>query len=214
MKGAILLFGGTEGSRNTQAKEFIKSHVVDTLEIVPLEDKKSIGIEQVRQAQSFLSKRPLSSEVKSIFIPHAEILTVDAQNALLKTLEEPPIYGVIILATKNEENLLPTVISRCQRISCGKNQSREEQGSNLTGIDMVKKMSVDEIFSWAQETAKEEKPDVINMLESWVRTLRVNLNKEKAGNIEKILEVIGSLEKTNVNVRLALEYLVLGIKQE
>ncbi|MGN0160176.1 MAG: DNA polymerase III subunit delta' [Lachnospiraceae bacterium] len=74
----------------------------------------SIGVEDVRlQVNSDILIKPYSSRYKIYIIDEAEKLTVQAQNALLKTIEEPPAYGVIILLTTNADGLLPTILSRC-----------------------------------------------------------------------------------------------------
>ena len=57
--------------------------------------------------------KPYSSPYKVYIIPEADLLTVQAQNALLKTIEEPPEYAVILLLTENADSLLPTIRSRC-----------------------------------------------------------------------------------------------------
>ena len=57
--------------------------------------------------------KPYSSPHKVYIIPDAEMMTVQAQNALLKTIEEPPEYAVIMLLTSNVNALLPTILSRC-----------------------------------------------------------------------------------------------------
>ena len=57
--------------------------------------------------------KPYSSPYKIYIINEGEKMTVQAQNALLKTLEEPPAYGVILILTTNVEALLPTIVSRC-----------------------------------------------------------------------------------------------------
>ncbi|MCR4807922.1 MAG: DNA polymerase III subunit [Lachnospiraceae bacterium] len=73
----------------------------------------TIGVEDVRKGiVSDVFIRPYSSKWKIYFINDAEKLSVQAQNALLKTLEEPPDYVVIILLTSNISALLPTIISR------------------------------------------------------------------------------------------------------
>ena len=60
--------------------------------------------------------RPYYSKYKIYIIPDAELLNVQAQNALLKTIEEPPEYVVIMLLVKNADVLLPTILSRCVRL--------------------------------------------------------------------------------------------------
>lgn len=74
----------------------------------------SIGVEDVRlQVNSDILIKPYSSRYKVYIIDEAEKLTVQAQNALLKTIEEPPAYGIIILLTTNADSFLPTILSRC-----------------------------------------------------------------------------------------------------
>ena len=57
--------------------------------------------------------RPYSSPWKIYIVDEAEKMTVQAQNALLKTIEEPPAYGIVLLLTENSEAFLPTILSRC-----------------------------------------------------------------------------------------------------
>lgn len=74
----------------------------------------SIGVEDIReQLVGDIQIKPYSSKYKIYIIDEAEKLTVAAQNALLKTIEEPPAYGIIILLTTNAEIFLQTIISRC-----------------------------------------------------------------------------------------------------
>lgn len=82
-----------------------------------LEDrKKVITIEQVENMQSNASLPPYEGKYKVFIFEDADKLSHDAANRLLKTLEEPMPQVVIILVTSRESDLLPTVISRCQRI--------------------------------------------------------------------------------------------------
>lgn len=74
----------------------------------------SIGVEDIRtQINSDVAIKPYSSQRKIYIINEGEKMTVQAQNALLKTLEEPPEYTVIMILTTNVEALLPTILSRC-----------------------------------------------------------------------------------------------------
>lgn len=77
-------------------------------------EKASIGVDDVRiQINNDIQVKPYSSPYKIYIIDEAEKLTEAAQNALLKTIEEPPGYAVIILLTNNLNALLPTILSRC-----------------------------------------------------------------------------------------------------
>lgn len=74
----------------------------------------SIGVEDIRlQLNNDIQIKPYSSPRKVYIIGEGEKMTVQAQNALLKTLEEPPSYAVIIILTTNADAFLPTILSRC-----------------------------------------------------------------------------------------------------
>lgn len=74
----------------------------------------SIGVEDIReQLCGDIQIRPYASPYKIYIVDEAEKMTIQAQNALLKTIEEPPSYGVILLLTTNSEAFLPTILSRC-----------------------------------------------------------------------------------------------------
>lgn len=78
------------------------------------EKSTSIGVEDIRdQVVGDMQIKPYSSLRKIYIIDEAEKMTIQAQNTLLKTMEEPPAYGVIILLTTNAEAFLPTILSRC-----------------------------------------------------------------------------------------------------
>ncbi len=77
-------------------------------------EKRDIKINTIRLVEIFLRTRPLSAPYKIIIIESAEKMNLEAANALLKSLEEPPSYGIFILITDNLTNLLPTIISRSQ----------------------------------------------------------------------------------------------------
>ena len=74
----------------------------------------SISVDDVRQqVNGDIMIKPYSSPYKIYIIPEADLMTVQAQNAILKTIEEPPEYAVIFLLTENADSLLPTIRSRC-----------------------------------------------------------------------------------------------------
>lgn len=77
-------------------------------------EKASIGVDDIRdQLINDITIKPYSSSHKIYIVPDANKMTEQAQNALLKTIEEPPEYAVIILITENAQNLLQTIQSRC-----------------------------------------------------------------------------------------------------
>ncbi|MGM0370042.1 MAG: DNA polymerase III subunit delta' [Bacillota bacterium] len=86
----------------------------DIKEVMP--DETSIKIDQIRELQQEIMYKPYESDKKIYIIHQAEDMTLSAANCLLKTLEEPPSYAIIILLTNNLNKLLSTTVSRCQLI--------------------------------------------------------------------------------------------------
>lgn len=77
----------------------------------------SIGVDDIReQINDTIMVRPYNGYHKIYIVDEAEKMTVQAQNALLKTIEEPPSYAVIMLLTTNQEAFLPTILSRCVQL--------------------------------------------------------------------------------------------------
>ncbi len=73
-----------------------------------------ISVDEIReQVVQTMEIRPYSGNYKIYIINDAQLMNAQAQNALLKTIEEPPAYGIVILITNSLEKLLPTIISRC-----------------------------------------------------------------------------------------------------
>ncbi len=79
-------------------------------------DRKSIGVAPIRALTDDAAVKPFASPRKVYIIREGDLLTEAAQNALLKTLEEPPEYAVFIIITTNRDIFLPTVLSRAQLI--------------------------------------------------------------------------------------------------
>lgn len=140
-KGNILhsyMFFGTEGiGKKIFALEFAKMILCENQKNSPCEkcksciefnsnnnpdfffiepDGNSIKINQIRNMQKGILEKPIISSKKVYIINNAETMTKEAQNSLLKTLEEPQEYVVIILIVSDENSMLPTIKSRCTKI--------------------------------------------------------------------------------------------------
>lgn len=83
---------------------------------IGLDSKTEIGIDDIRGLQRLANLPPYEGKCKVFIIDEAEYLSTEAANSLLKILEEPPQRVVWLLLASEEERLLPTVISRCQRL--------------------------------------------------------------------------------------------------
>ena len=96
--------------------QFLAGDNPDFLSLVPEKGKKQIGVDPVRETIKWLSIRPYAARRRVVAIPQANLMTPQAQNALLKTLETPPGDDAIILTSDRQEDMLPTIISRCRVI--------------------------------------------------------------------------------------------------
>ena len=103
--------------------------------IIDSEDNKSIKIGQIRLLQEQIAEKPIVSSRKVYIINNSDLMTVEAQNCLLKTLEEPPEYATIILILSNENKLLNTIKSRCTKISF----------KNLSNTDLINYANINDI---------------------------------------------------------------------
>ena len=93
--------------------------------IIEPEENSTIKIEQIRQMQKKVLEKPIVSDKKVYIIKDADYMTKEAQNCLLKTLEEPPVYVTIILVGSNESMFLNTIRSRCMKIQFQKIEDEE-----------------------------------------------------------------------------------------
>lgn len=106
--------GGIEPCNECHSCKQALSHNQPDIVYISHEKPNSIGVEDIRgQINNDIGIKPYSSPRKIYIMNEGEKMTPQAQNALLKTLEEPPEYAVIFILTDNVEALLPTIISRC-----------------------------------------------------------------------------------------------------
>jgi len=107
LKGGI-----TPCNECTSCRAFDSLNHPDVFFITP--SKRSLGVDQVRDnIQKDVETKPYKYKYKIYIVENADKMTIQAQNALLKTIEEPPPYGIIILISTNIKQFLPTIISRC-----------------------------------------------------------------------------------------------------
>jgi len=111
------LIVGPSNQRRIQTEILAKSLEIDLKKVSPdifiiAPQNQSISINQVRDLKRHIFEKPVSSKYKFVIIEDAQKLTHEAQNALLKILEEPPESAIIVLEAKNEQAFLPTILSR------------------------------------------------------------------------------------------------------
>jgi DNA polymerase-3 subunit gamma/tau len=110
-----LLFCGSRGTgKTTTARLFARALGTTDLDLYEMDAASNRGIDDVRELREAVHTVPYESTYKVYIIDEVHMLTKEAFNALLKTLEEPPAHVVFILATTEEDKLPATIVSRCQ----------------------------------------------------------------------------------------------------
>lgn len=140
-----------EWIRKTLNAHAVSSH--DTVTVVP--DPISIGIETVRALIGRLVIHPVAGARHAVIIRQAHAVTPEAQNAFLKTLEEPPGDALIILETGSPDSLLPTVLSRCHLVRlAARIASNDDLLSCFKTLEQLTKSSVGERLQKIDALAK------------------------------------------------------------
>lgn len=169
-------------------------------------DGNSIKIAQIRNLQSDIVIRP-HKDYKIYIINNAEKMTVEAQNALLKTLEEPPDYAIIILVTNNKESLLETIKSRCDIIKFSPIPMEDLKKYLIdTGIEEERAQLLATFSRGSIENALSlsQSAEFSVMREDIQQYIQVMLDK----NIVEILNIPNNMEKYRGNIISLLDIMI------
>ena len=157
----------------------------------PTGGKESIGIDFAKKINNFLYQKPVLSQKRTAIIKDADSLTPEAQNALLKTVEDSPQDALLIFIAKDENSLLSPLMSRLQRIY-------------FPRIVLSKKIDSQILKAGLEEIIENDKID------EYFEALIANLRKDPVKNIDKLREAIKRLvaiKRFNTNKKLQLRCL-------
>ena len=119
-----------------------------SLDVLEIDGASNRGIDEIRELRDTVKYAPASSRYKIYIIDEVHMLTKEAFNALLKTLEEPPAHAKFMFATTEPEKVLPTILSRCQRFDLRKIPTREIV-QHLAHISKLEGVNADEAALYA-----------------------------------------------------------------
>jgi len=219
---AFLFCGQEKLGKKQLAIDFAEYLIGDISETNPdfilLEaEKKEIQIDQIRNLVQKLSFKPYVSDYKVAIVNKAHLMTREAQNCFLKFLEEPTEKTILILVTEYPSILLPTIISRVQKIRfySGKNLEIEESKEILFDLDKLIKSDLAYRFQYAKKIT-DKNPNLKEILDTWLRYFRKKLlsNPDAKGLSSFIREIQSTqllLSTTNTNPKLALEILLMKL---
>lgn len=197
----------------------IKQNKVSKFDIEQIEPEQALGIEDIRNIQKKVFLKPFRGEKKAVIINVATGVSDEAQNAMLKLLEEPPASTLIFLVTKSAYVFLPTILSRCKLIELDKGIAPkiDKQYSNI--LKNLRMSNVEYQLKLAQDISK-DKNEAIAWLEEVILAARDEMmknleNKQESLTLRKLIHKLElthyDLKTTNANLRLALENLFLNI---
>lgn len=156
------------------------------LDMVEIDAASNRGIDEIRQLKEKINYQPVKGRKKIYIIDEVHMLTKEAFNALLKTLEEPPEHVIFILATTEADKILPTIISRCQRYDF-KTLSLNDMKEQLRFIGKNEGVDIpDEVLELIYESSGGSVRDAVSILE---RIMVTCLGEEIT--LEKSEEVLG-----------------------
>ncbi len=177
------LFAGSKGIGKTSiARIFAREIDVKDVDLYELDAASNRGIDDVRAMREAVQTVPVSSPYKVYIIDEAHMLTKEAFNALLKTLEEPPAHIIFILATTEMEKLPDTIISRCQVYKFRK-----------PGKKILQKAVID--------VAKKEGVDISPEIAHLIASAGGGAFRDTLGVLEKVLVSVGKKKITSENVK-------------
>ena len=204
MQPKIIVSKNREERDNEIWKILQDSQITQTNPDLFILEEEKIGISQIKQVINHLSTKPFGKTQKSAVILDASNITSDAQNALLKTLEEPPEKAVILIGVDSENKLLPTVLSRCLVVNP---ESGIKNPESSFDIDKLLRSTTEERFEIIEKTADKEK-----FLEDLTESYREKVLKgeENGEFLEELLQA-QIWKESNVNIRTILEYLMLKL---
>lgn len=194
-----------------QCSSCIKFNSENNPDFVLLEpDGSSIKISQIRELQENVYKKPIISNKKVFIIDDSEKMTEEAQNSLLKTLEEPPEYIIIILITSNENKLLNTIKSRCIKINF-ENIDTKDMLEYISREQIMEKPSASLLTMCNGSIGKlikiKQNLEEYNIVEQDIK----NLINGKIQNIVKMLNQFDILYKSKEIIMDLLDYMTVII---
>lgn len=150
------------------------------------EQSESIKTEQIKELTKSVLEKPIESYKKIYIINNSENMTKEAQNSLLKTLEEPPEYIVILLITSNENMLLNTIKSRCMKL-------------------MFQPLSNNEIIEYFKRNNEQIDEGMLDIFEGSI---------EKALEVKDKKEIYEKINNEFKNIEEKSEIQILSLKEE
>ena len=215
---SFLITAKDKNKASSYISEFLKEKEIYPIDVNQQVYEKAMGIEDVRSIQKKILLKPFRGKTKAVVLEAYEDITAEAQNALLKVLEEPPNNTIIIISVSKKELLLATVLSRCKIIELKDSNltlSHDENTQYLSILLSLSEKGIGYKLKLAQDIAKNKDESLLwlEKMSVFVRQKLIeNCNDPKYSNLLRLIqETHKNIKSTNVNKRVALENLFLNL---
>jgi len=181
--------------------------------IIGLEKNKTkIAIEEIRKAKEWAYIKPYQQDKKILIIENGEKLSTEAQNSMLKTLEEPPEYLLIFIITNSTDSLLDTVKSRCNIIK-KENKIQTENNFDLT-LNSIYNKDLSESLDAIEKLIGDDdsRLNIVNFVKSLQIELSKNVSNFPISTFNVLNQTQTDLESTNISPKMSLYKLILDLK--
>jgi DNA polymerase III delta prime subunit len=206
---SFILVADDQTQTDEQWQKLCLEYKIAPVDRAILASEQALGIEDIRQIQRTIFLSPAGGNTKGILVRNSQSLTLPAQNAFLKLLEEPPAHALIVLQTPNSDLLLPTILSRCFVI-----ESQPSKNPQPPQPFTQESLTEKEAMELAGEKGK-TKEEALSFLASYIMARREKMketgNREEASAIRSLQKAHTIISTTNVSPRLVLENTLLNL---
>ena len=197
---------------NKTLRSHLGSGVLNHPDVLYFSADSKLGIAEARKIKEHFSLKPYSAKGRAVVMENASNLTIEAQNALLKTLEEPPAEAILILGAPSDVKFLPTILSRCEivRLKHTNSERSKYQSKYAEDIGRLITSSKEERFEYVEKLKDRQE-----FLKALVLYFHQNLVSQaphmSSGEANFLKELLTAEQwaEANVNIRAILEYLML-----
>ena len=221
----FLLVGSDKEAKDLEIDRIRKRLAVSSWNTEIISPAPTIGIDEIRRIKHILTLKPYGGLNRLIIIYEIDKATVEAQNALLKILEEPPVTTSLVLTTKNHHLLLPTITSRCQVIRIGKYmvKVRDFSGIEETFLKFYKSSPGERIM--LSQNLVNSKVEAVQLLDELVELLhrllvhpaneapvdKINLTRQEIATLLTRAQAAKNYIERNVNYKATADVFLLGL---